>query len=149
MLGAHHHLHVAHHLLKSLVAEADAEVGAGRLFEFVCLVKDDSAGLRQDAGIGCAASDFLLDAEIGEEEMVVHDDDVALERLAPHLGDEALFEVGAGLSEAGLGAGVHLLPELAVLRRRIELNTVAGGGRLLPLDDLVELIDLFRPESTG
>ncbi len=29
----------------------------------------------------------LLDAEVGEEEMVVDDDDVALERLAPHLGD--------------------------------------------------------------
>ncbi len=58
-----------------------------------------------------ASGGLLLDVEVGEEEVVVDDDEVGFERLAPHLGDEAGLPVRAGLAEAGLGAGVELGPE--------------------------------------
>ena len=52
----------------------------------------------------------LADGEVGEEEMVVDDDDVGLEGAAAHLGDEAAAVVGAGGAEAGIGAGVEFVP---------------------------------------
>ncbi len=69
------------------------------------LVEDDGGGFGQDAGVG-GVGGLLLDAEVGEEEVVVDDDDVGLEGFAAHGGDEAALPVGAGLAEAGFGAGV-------------------------------------------
>jgi len=85
---------------------------------------------------------LLLDAEIGEEEMVVDDDDVALERLATHAGDVAGLPVRAGLSEADFAARVELVPQRGVLGERVDLGAVAGFGGALPLQDVVELTDL-------
>ena len=48
------------------------------------LVEDDDGGFGEDAGVGCAGG-LLLDGEVGEEEVVVDDDDVGLEGLAAHL----------------------------------------------------------------
>ena len=59
------------------------------------LVEDNRRGLGQNARIGRARR-LLLDAQIGKEEVVVDDDDVRLERLAPHFGDKAAAIVGAG-----------------------------------------------------
>ena len=58
-------------------------------------VEDDGGSFGKDAGIGRAGG-LALDGEVGEEEMVVDDDDVGLEGLAAHLGDEAAAIVGAG-----------------------------------------------------
>ena len=69
------------------------------------LVEDDGGGFGEDAGVGRVGG-LLLDGEVGEEEMVVDDDDVGLKGFAAHLGDEAALPVGAGLAEAGFGAGV-------------------------------------------
>ena len=107
------------------------------------LVEDDGGGFGQDAGVGRVGG-LLLDAEVGEEEMVVDDDDVGLERLAAHGGDEAALPVGAGLAEAGFAAGVELVPERGGLGEGVDLGAVAGFGGLLPRGDVVELVDLFE-----
>ena len=107
------------------------------------LVEDHGGGLGQDAGVG-GVGGLLLDAEIGEEEVVVDDDDVGLERFAAHRGDEAAFPVRAGLAETGFGAGVELLPERRGLGEGVDLGTVAGLGGLFPGGDVVELVDLFE-----
>ena len=60
---------------------------------------------------GAPAACCLME-EVSEEEVVVDDDDVGFEGLAAHGGNETLFPVGAGLAEAGLGAGVELGPEM-------------------------------------
>ena len=98
-------LDVAGELVEALGGEADAEVVGGDLFELVGLVEDDGGGFGEDAGVG-GVGGLLLDGEVGEEEVVVDDDDVGLERFAAHGGDEAVLPVGAGLAEAGFGAGV-------------------------------------------
>ena len=121
---------------KRAVREADAEVVGGDVFELVGLVEDDGAGVGEDAGVGGSAG-LLLDGEVGEEEVVVDDDEVGLERLAAHVGDEAALPVGAGLAEAGFGAGVELVPERGVLGELIDLGAVAGFGRALPVGDVV------------
>ena len=92
-LRAEHGFHVASELVEALGAEADAEVVAGDLFQLVRLVEDDGAGGGKDAGIG-GRRGLQLDGHVGEEEMVVDDDDVGLERLAPHRGDEAASQSG-------------------------------------------------------
>ena len=107
------------------------------------LVEDDGCGFGEDAGVG-GVGGLLLDAEVGEEEVVVDDDDVGLECFAAHGGDEAALPVGTGLAEAGFGAGVELLPERGGLGESVDLGAVAGFGGLLPGGDVVELVDLFE-----
>ena len=105
VLGLEHDLNVAVELVEALGGEADAEVVGGDLFELVGLVEDDGGGFGKNAGVGSVGC-LLFDGEVGEEEVVVDDDDVGLERFAAHGGDEAVLPVGAGLAEAGFGAGV-------------------------------------------
>ena len=90
-----------------------------------------------------------LDAEVGEEEVVIDDDELGLERLAAHAGDEAALPVGAGLAEAGFAAGVQLGPERGGLGQCVDLGAVAGFGGLLPRGDRVELVDLFEAGEDG
>ena len=104
-LALEHDFDVSVELVESLGGEADAEVVGGDLFELVGLVEDDGGGFGEDAGVG-GIGGLLLDGEVGEEEVVVDDDDVGFERFAAHGGDEAVLPVGAGLAEAGFGAGV-------------------------------------------
>src|SRR3978361_1788491 len=100
----------------------------------VGFVEDDEGGFGEDAGVWSSAC-LLLDGEVGEEEVVIDDDEVGLERLAAHGGDEAGLEVGAGLAEAGLGAGVELGPEEGGLGEGVDLGAVAGEGGFLPGGD--------------
>ncbi len=141
--GAEHGLDVAGEFVESVQTERDAEVVAGDLFELVGLVEDDGGGGGQDAGIGYVAR-FEADGEVGEEEVVVDDDDLGLEGLAAHLGDEAALEVRAGLAEASLAARVELRPERGALGQAGDLGAVAGEGGLLPGGDGVELVDLVE-----
>ena len=59
---------------KRRVGEGYAEVLAGDVLELVGFVEDDGSGFGQDAcvgGVGC----LLLDVEVGEEQVVVDDDE--------------------------------------------------------------------------
>src|SRR6202012_4843008 len=66
-----------------------------------------------------------------------------------HLGDKAGLVAGAGLAEAGFGAGVELVPEGAGLGQAGELGAVAGFSGLLPVGDLAVLVDLFEAIEYG
>ena len=143
VFGAEHGLGVAGELVETGVGEGDAEVVAGDVFQLVSFVEDDGGGFGEDAGVGSAAG-LLLDAEVGEEKMVVDDDDVRLKRLAAHAGDETGLPVGAGLAETDLGTGVELVPKRRVLGKGVNLGSVAGFGGLFPLEDGAELRDFFE-----
>ncbi len=147
-LAAQQRVGVAGQLFKAHVADREAEVARRHLFQLVRLVEDHGGGLGQNAGIGRAGG-LALDGEVGEEEVVVDDDDVRLEGAAPHLGDEAAAVVGTGCAEAGFGARVELVPEGARLGQAGKLGAVAGFGGLLPLGDLVVLVDLFQARQNG
>jgi hypothetical protein len=64
-------------------------------------------------------------------------------RFAPHLGDEAALVIGAGRAQAGFAARVER-DHSALARAAGQLGAVAGLGRLLPLGNLVKLVDLFQ-----
>src|SRR5262249_20292783 len=76
--------------------------------------------------------------------MMVHDDDVALQRAPPHLCDEATVKLGTLLPGARLSSCVELGPQRARLRQAGDLCAVAGRGCLLPVADRLELADLFQ-----
>ena len=73
------------------------------------LVEDDGACRRQNPCVGRVGS-LLLDVEIGEEQVVIDDDEVRLECLAAHLGDEAVLPIRAGLAQAGFCPRIELVP---------------------------------------
>ena len=141
--ASEHGFGVAGQLVKAGVGEGNAKVLAGDVFELVGFVEDDGGGFGQDAGVGRSGG-LLFDGEVGEEEVVVDDDDVALKGLATHLGDEALLPVGAGLAEADFAAGVEFMPEVGALGEVVDLGAIAGLGGALPLQDGVELRDFFE-----
>ena len=102
---------VAGEFVKALVGEADAEVVAGDLFELVGFVEDDGGGFGEDAGVlRCSAACCLMARSAKKRWWLTMtmSDSSALRRM---VGDEAALPVGAGLAEAGLGAGVELVPE--------------------------------------
>ena len=103
--GAQHGLHIAGQFVEALGAEADAEEVARDVLQLVRLVEDHRAGRGQHACVGRRAG-LQPDRHVGEEEVVVDDDDLRVQRLAAHGGDEAVLPVGAGLAEAGLAARV-------------------------------------------
>ena len=102
-------------------------------------VEDDGFVVRDDAG-----EVVLFDGEIGEEQVVVDDDDVRRQRPALHFGDETAFELGAFLAGAEFAAGVHLGPGGGGFRERLDLGPVAGFRVLFPLADDLEIGDLFQ-----
>jgi hypothetical protein len=89
-------LHVAREFFHSQVAHGNAEIISRNVFEFMSLIKDDGSGFRQNPGIGSTVS-LHLDGEIGEEEVVVDDDDVAFGCPLVHSREEAALEGGAFL----------------------------------------------------
>ena len=148
LLGAEHGFEVTGEFFEADIAEADAEVARGDVFELVRFVEDDDAGFGEDSGIRRGLG-LQLDGEIGEEEMVIDDDDIALGGAAAHLGDEAAIVVGAALAEAGVAARIEFGPELAGLGKLVELDSVSGLGGLLPFGDLLILRDFFESVEDG
>ena len=78
-------------------ADGEAEVLAGDVFDFVRFVEDHGVVIGQDLPLVGAAN-----GEIGEEEVVVDDDDVGIVGALVHQGDEAAVELGA------FGAGAEV-----------------------------------------
>ena len=61
-----------------------------------------------------------------------------------HLGDEAACPTRCISAQAGVGAGIQLVPERAGLGKRRQFGAVAGLRRLLPGRDRAVLFDLFQ-----
>ncbi len=67
------------------------------------------AGLGQHSRIGCEVGPSF-DRKVRAEEVMIDDDDVALGRAAPHLGNEATVELLTLRADAAIGARVELAP---------------------------------------
>jgi hypothetical protein len=92
---------VAAHVGELVVADGHAEVLADDVFDFVGLIEDHGGVFGDNAAVL-----VLLGGEVGEEEVVIDDDNVALGGLAAHGGEEATVELGALLAGAEFAAGV-------------------------------------------
>ncbi len=121
-----HLLNVAGEFVHAQVADGNSEVVSGDVFQFVGFVENHRATLGENASVGSAFG-FEFDGEVGKEEMVVDDDDVALGGASPHLGDEATFVFVALRAEARIGAGVELVPDRAGLGQFGKFGAVSGS----------------------
>ena len=135
---------IARQFVHPQVTDRNPEVAAGDIFQFVRLVENHRPALGKHAGVGRALG-FELDGEVGEEQVVVHDDDVALGRVAAHLGDEAAVIVLAFLAETGIGPRIELVPESAGFGQFGEFGAIAGLRCFLPGGDGAEMLNLFQP----
>src|SRR5215469_6277654 len=137
-------LHIAAQLLKPRVADDHAEITSRHPLQFVRLVEDHRPHLRQNPSIRRVLR-LLLDRQVSEKQVMVHDDDVALHRPPVHLGDEAFLERTAPLPQAGVGARIQLPPQGARLGQRCQLRPVASPSRLLPGGDRPVLLNRIEP----
>ena len=148
MVALQRNFHIAAQFLKSPIADRDSEIASGHVFQFVGFVENHGPGLGQDSGIGRVLG-VLLDRQVGKKQVMVDDDDVALHCLAMHFGDEAAVPGAAFLSQAGIGAGVDLVPERAGFRKRRQFGPVAGVRDFFPGGDGAVVLDLLQTAQHG
>ena len=54
--GTQHRFHIAHQLFQPHIAQGDAEIAGGYIFQLMGFVEDHRRRFRQDAGVGSRAS---------------------------------------------------------------------------------------------
>src|SRR6202034_1843060 len=70
-------------LLYLKIADAYSEILSRHVFNLMCFVKDDGVVIRQNARVR-----IVPHRQVSEEQMMIHDDNIASARAAMHLGDE-------------------------------------------------------------
>ena len=131
---------IALQILELVVAHRDAEVLARYVLDLVRLVENGGRVLGNDAAVLP-----VLHRQVREQQVVVDDDDVALEGALVHQGEEAALELEALLAGAQIAARIHLPPHAGGFRQGLDLRAVAGGGGLLPVADDLEIGHLLQP----
>src|ERR1700680_4657168 len=111
-------------------------------------VENNRAALGKHTGVGRALS-FEFDGKIGEEQMMIDDDDVALRGAAPHLGDEAMLPLFAFLAETSISTRIELVPKSAGLGQFRKFGAVTCMRGLFPCGDGAVLFDLFQTAEHG
>ncbi len=101
---------------------------AGNIFDLVRFIEDDGRIFGQDA-----AERLIAHGQIRKEQVVINDDDVAFERAAVHLGDEAAVELFAFLARAEVASRIELPPGRARFGKIAQFAAIARGGDLLPI----------------
>ena len=138
-------LHIAQQFIDANVGDGDAEIIGGHVFQLMRFVEDHHARIGQHTGIGRAIG-RRFDGQVGAEQMMVDDDDVALGGAPPHLGDEAALELLAFASRcSGRCARPACGHSVAVLRQLGQFGAVASCGGLLPVADDAEVVDFLQP----
>src|SRR5262249_2056550 len=120
---------------KPIAADGHAEILAGDVLHLVRLVEYGGVIFRQDP----ACELVVLQRQIGKEEVMVDDDDVALLRPLVHEGEEAALELLALLPAAQIAPRVQLRPSRALLRQRLDFGAVAEFGGLFPFANDLEV----------
>ncbi len=112
-----------------------AEELGGDLLDLVRLVEDRDLVGRQHLRLGPGRAQ----RQVGEEQMVVDDHQLRLQRAPPHAGHEAALEEGAARPEPRLRRRRDLAPERRVVGQLGQVGAVTGGCPRHPGDDAVEL----------
>jgi hypothetical protein len=144
LLGAGNGGDVATQLLEAVIADGDAEILPGYVLDFVRFVEHHRVIFGQDAAFGITILQHLLQRQIGEEQVMVDDHDVAGLGALVHQGEEAALVLLALLAGAKIAAGVDLGPGSALFRQLLDLRAVADFGGLLPGLDHLEIGDFLQ-----
>ena len=128
---AKHAFRVAREFFEAVARKLTAEIIARHVFDFVRFIENDRGIFGQDR-----AEIVLADGEIGEKEMMIHDDQVGFVRPLVHRRDEATLKFRALLPGAQVAARVDAVPKLGVVGQERQFAAVAGFGKLLPVVNL-------------
>src|SRR5262245_2358520 len=92
--------------------DAPSEILHGNVFNLMRFIEDHRTVIRQNL------SPFIAtQSEIGEEEMMIDDDDLGIERILPRPGDKALIEARTTLAEANIRTSIDVPPQGNVIRQ--------------------------------
>ena len=136
-------LNIARQIFHPQIAHGNSEIISRHIFQFVRFIEDHRRRFRQNARVGRAFS-LQFDGEIGEEQMMVDDNDVALHTSPAHFSNEAALPLAAFLSDAGVGARVQLVPKSTGLGQFRKFRAIASSGCFLPRGNRAVLLDLFQ-----
>jgi len=118
--------------LKSVSLTA-ADVGAeelrGKVRDLVSLIEDYGVGAAEQV-----AEAVLLQCQVGEQQVMIDDDDVGLEGLAPRRHHVTARDLRAAHRKAALARRGHLRPDRVCVGEAAHLGEVAAlrGGRPAP-----------------
>src|SRR5664280_3656500 len=135
---------IAEQFVHPKVGDRDSKVVGGNVLQLVGFVEDDDTSVGQNPGVGRTVLG-CFDRQVGAEQVMIDDDDVALGGAAAHLGNETAVKLLALGADTAVGARVEFGPQMAVLRQFGQLRAVAGFGGLLPVADDAKLVDFFQP----
>ena len=99
-------LQVTQQIINLIVRHLKTEILGRHVLDLMRFVEDDRAVVGDDLAVLAAAK-----GKVGEEEMMIDDDDVCVLRALAHARDEARVVVGTLLAETGFGARVNVSPE--------------------------------------
>ena len=105
-------LRIARQFLDAIVADADPEVLGGHLFQVVRLVENDGVVTWDHFAVG-----GFFKGEVGEEEVMVDDDDIGRRRLLAHTRDETAVVPLTTLAQAGLAGSAEFTPDKRIVRQ--------------------------------
>ncbi len=134
--GAERALRVACQRFDPRARNAHAEEIRRDVLDLVRLVEDDRVVSRQDARV--AAARPRTEGEVGEQEVMIDDDDLRLFGLAAHARHEARLEVLAPRPDARLARRRDVPPYVGVFGQVGELRAVAALGLTRPLHDATQ-----------
>ena len=114
------------------------------IFNLVRLVEDNSRIVGKNS-----AECLIPNCEIGKEQVMIHNDDVALERAAVHFSDKATIELLALLAGAEIASRIQLPPGATVLRQFTQFAAVSRFRFKLPSPDELGVSHLLQPGKDG
>ncbi len=106
MQQPHADVRIARQFLETVIRNLPAKVIAGHVFHLMRFIENHCRILRQNA-----AEIVLLQRQVSEEKMMIHDDQVRFLGPLLHRGNEALLEVRALLPRAGIASRIQARPQ--------------------------------------
>src|SRR3972149_6361930 len=134
---------VSGELLDTETAHRHAEVLSGHVFDLMRFLQYQKIIVGQYFAVGA-----LSYQQIGKQEMVVDDDDVALRCLLSEPSDPTPLKIPALLADTGLALGGDSAPELDVLRKPGDLGPIARFRHRSPTGQRIEVIRFGKLAET-
>ncbi len=136
--------HILQQIINLISRNLRTEVFRCDVLDLMRFVQNYGCIIRQHGAISA-----IPQSQVGKEQMMIHDDDVGIDRPLAHASDKARFEVWALLAQASIRTRIDVSPERKILRQAIELCAIAGLCFSDPTKDFVEVIDLVEAFQHG
>ena len=114
------------------------------VFDLMGLVKDEVVVVGKDCPVAS-----LSHHQVGEEQVMVDDDDVAFRGSLPNLGHVAALEFGAVSTDAVLASRGNAFPKIQPVGNARDLGSITGLRNTRPALDGVEMTRLLKDAKRG